>query len=175
MGIVGTHLCVAACGCGGSTPPASDPSTAASGGSTEASAETKTEASSTDKDDSQTSAGQTEKRAATQPSAQHPPVQFPPKASVNDAINAVPQGTPRINMSDDAMRAPLMNMKQYEACKVPRSTRVVLTVAVYDGTAVGVDISTKPANPKIEGCVDELVRRLTWTKVPSLNTVTFNF
>jgi hypothetical protein len=102
-------------------------------------------------------------------------VEFPPHATVDQAIKAVPQGTPRINMADDALRAPLLELKRYDKCKIPRSTKVTMTVAVYDGAAVGLDLTTKPKNAKMEECIDEVVRGMTWTKVPSLNTVNVNF
>jgi len=102
-------------------------------------------------------------------------VDFPPRATVEQAVKAVPQGTPRINMADDALRAPLLDLKQYDRCKVPRSTKVTMNVAVYDGAAVGVEVATKPKNAKMEECIDEVVRGMTWSKVASLNTVNVNF
>jgi len=80
-----------------------------------------------------------------------------------------------MNMADDALRAPLLDLKRYDKCKVPRSTKVTMTVAVYDGAAVGADITSKPKNAKIEECVNEVVRSMTWAKVPSLNTVNVSF
>jgi hypothetical protein len=102
-------------------------------------------------------------------------IEFPPHATVDQAIKAVPQGQARMNMADDALRAPLLDLKRYDQCKVPRSTKVTMTVAVYDGAAVGADIASKPKNAKIEECVDQVVRGMTWPKVPSLNTVNVNF
>jgi hypothetical protein len=102
-------------------------------------------------------------------------IEFPPHATVDQALNAIPQGQPRVNMADDALRAPLLNLKAYDKCKVPRSTRVNMSVAVYDGAAVGADITTKPKNAKIEECVDGVVREMSWSKVPSLNTVNASF
>ena len=80
-----------------------------------------------------------------------------------------------MNMADEALRAPLLDLKRYDKCKVPRSTHVTMMVAVYDGAAVGADISSKPKSPKIEECVDEVVRGMSWPKVTSLNTVTASF
>ena len=117
--------------------------------------------------------------AASTPTSTAPPapakIEFPPHATVDQAIKAIPQGQPRTNMSDDALRAPLLDLKRYDKCKVPRSTKVTMSVAVYDGAAVGADITSKPKNAKIEECVDEVVRSMTWSKVPSLNTVTASF
>jgi hypothetical protein len=110
------------------------------------------------------------------PSAPEPPkVEFPPHATVEQAIHAVPQGAARMNMSNDVLQAPLLDLKRYDKCKVPRSTKVSINVAVYDGVAVGVDVTTKPKNAKIGECLDSVVRGMTWDKVPSLNQVNVNF
>jgi hypothetical protein len=98
---------------------------------------------------------------------------FKPNMGVEDAIKAIPQGAPRMNMSDEDMQRPLMDPKQYAKC-AGKNPHFSLKVAVYDGAAVGVDVQTKPKNPRLEKCVDELVRRMVWVKVASLNTVTFN-
>ncbi len=78
-------------------------------------------------------------------------------------------------MSNDTLQTPLLDLKRYDKCKVPNSTKVTLSVAVYDGVAVGVDVTTKPKNAKIEGCLDSVVRGMTWDKVPSLNQANVNF
>ena len=116
-------------------------------------------------------AGKGESAAGSPP----PKIDFPPNANVEDAIKAVPQGLPRLNMADADLQKPLMELSRYERCKVPRSTKVTLRVAVFDGAAVGVDISSKPKSPKIEECVAGVVRSMAWEKVPSLNTMTFTF
>jgi hypothetical protein len=102
-------------------------------------------------------------------------VEFPPHASVEAAIKAVPQGAARMNMNTDVLQAPLLEIKRYDKCKVPRSTKVFLNVAVYDGVAVGVDVTTKPKNAKLDECLDGVVRSMSWDKVPSLNQVNANF
>jgi hypothetical protein len=112
---------------------------------------------------------------STAPAATPAKIDFPPHASVEAAIKAVPQGAARMNMNTDTLQAPLMDMKRYEKCKVPRSTKVFLNVAVYDGAAVGVDVTTKPKSPKLEECLDGVVRSMSWDKVPSLNQVNANF
>src|SRR4051794_2603446 len=109
--------------------------------------------------------------ATAQPDTTPPPsavkIEFPPHASVDQAVKAVPQGASRLNMSDDVLHAPLLDLKRYDTCKVPRSTKVTLTVAVYDGAAVGVDVTTKPKNAKLDECLDGVVRGMSWDKVPS--------
>ena len=78
-------------------------------------------------------------------------------------------------MTNDVLQAPLLDLNRYDKCKVPRSTKVSMNVAVYDGVAVGVTVTTKPKNGKIEDCLDTVVRGMTWDKVPSLNQVTVSF
>jgi hypothetical protein len=102
-------------------------------------------------------------------------IEFPPHASVEAAIKAVPQGAARMNMNTDVLQKPLLEIARYDKCKVPRATKVFLNVAVYDGAAVGVDVTTKPKNAKLEECLDGVVRSMSWDKVPSLNQVNANF
>lgn len=113
--------------------------------------------------------------AAEPPPPSPPKIEFPPHASVDQAINAVPHGLQRMNMSTDVMQAPLLDLKRYDKCKVPRSTKVVMSVAIFDGSAVGVDVTTKPRSTKLEACLDGVVRSMSWDKVPSLNQVTVTF
>jgi len=49
------------------------------------------------------------------------------------------------------------------------ATAFGMNVAVYDGVAVGVTVTTKPKSAKLEECLDTIVRGMTWDKVPSLN------
>jgi len=163
----------AACGGGAATTPAPETPASQPAASTESPPSDKpaaTEAS---------GASSSPSLAASTPASTAAPapakIEFPPHATVDQATRAIPQGMSRINMADDALRAPLLDLKHYDKCKIPRSTKITMTVAVYDGAAVGADISSKPKNAKIEECVDEVVRGLTWNKVPSLNTVNVNF
>jgi hypothetical protein len=140
----------------GSPPPAAEPQAATEPAPSEPPATTSTTTTTT--------------TAATPPK-----IEFPPHASVEQAIDAVPRGLPRLNMSNDSLEAPLVKIDRYDKCKVPRSTKVTMGVAVYDGRAVGVDVTTKPKSSKLEACIDEVVRALTWDKVPSLNQVNVTF
>src|SRR3954469_530018 len=56
--------------------------------------------------------------AASTAAAPAPPpkVEFPPHASVDQAIQAIPQGAPRLNMSHDLMQAPLLELQRYDKC-----------------------------------------------------------
>jgi hypothetical protein len=168
-------LALAACGGGAaSTPPSDTPASLTPAAGKETLSAEKTATSETPEPTKAPSLAAA--TTATASTAQAPPkIEFPPHATVDQAIKAIPQGQPRTNMADDALRAPLLDLKRYDKCKVPRSTKVTMTVAVYDGAAVGVDISSKPKSAKIEECVDGVVRDITWNKVPSLNTVSVSF
>lgn len=157
-----------ACGGGAaSAPPAETPPATASA----------TEKASTDnlQASAEPASAATPEPEPSKAKAAPPKIEFPPHASVDAAMKAIPQGGPRMNMADDALRKPLLDLKRYDGCKVPRSTRVNMTVAVYDGAAVGLDLNVKPKNAKIEECIDGVVRSMTWDKVQSLNTVSVNF
>ena len=101
--------------------------------------------------------------------------EFRPGMSVNEAIDAVPQSADRINIEQEALAAPLMNADLYAPC-VKGHEHFSLRVAVWDGRAVGVDVSTTPKNDKVATCIREQVEKLSWPdKAKSLNTVSFNF
>jgi hypothetical protein len=163
-------LLVISCGGGaGSAPPAEAPPAASASDMPESTPPASTAAAAT-------AVPPASAPANAPPATPSPPkVEFPPHATVDQAIQAVPQGAPRMNMSNDILQAPLLDLKRYDKCKVPRSTKVSMSVAVYDGAAVGVDVTTKPKNGKIEECLDSVVRGMTWDKVPSLNHVNVNF
>jgi len=107
--------------------------------------------------------------------ADPPTPEFKANGSVLEAINAVPQGTPRLNIEQEALGRPLGNTELYEACK-PGNAHFKAKVAVWDGKAVGLDLTTTPKNPKFADCVAEKIRALTWQdKVKSLNIVEYSF
>ena len=66
--------------------------------------------------------------------------------SVNDAINAVPQGLPRVNIDQEDLNTPLLEPDFYKQCKLSPSQHFTIKFAVWDGRAVGIDITTQPAN-----------------------------
>jgi hypothetical protein len=169
IGALALPLLFALAACGGSnasTPPPETPATAS---------QTNNESAPAEKPVSPDNPAPSLAAQTAAPASEPAKIDFPPHATVEQAIKAIPQGQPRVNMSDDALRAPLLDLKRYDKCKIPRSTKVSMTIAVYDGAAVGADITSKPKNAKIEECVDSVVRSMTWNKVPSLNTVNVHF
>jgi hypothetical protein len=90
--------------------------------------------------------------------------------SVNDAINAIPQGYERITIEQEALDQPLLNPEFYKACKLAASQHFTIKFAVWDGRAVGIDIKSTPANKNAESCLLGLVKANVWRdKVRSLN------
>jgi hypothetical protein len=111
-------------------------------------------------------------------SSQKPEVatpEFKPNGSVAEAISAVPQGTPRLNIEQEALGRPLGNVELYESCK-PGNAHFKAKVAVWDGKAVGLDLTTTPKNQKFGDCIAEKIRAITWPdKVKALNVVEYTF
>jgi hypothetical protein len=98
---------------------------------------------------------------------------FPPNASVDEAIAAVPQGSERLNLDNETLAKPLQNPDLYEPCN-PGSQHFTLKIAVWNGRAVGVDVKTK--NQKLAECLAGRIREIEWDdKVPSLNTIEYGF
>ena len=96
--------------------------------------------------------------------------------TVNEAINAVPQGTERVNVDQEALEAPLVREELYAPCKLSPSQHFKLRVAVWDGRAVGVDIETQPKNEKLASCLREQLEGVRWqSKAKSLNTVEYAY
>lgn len=111
--------------------------------------------------------------APSAPSAPEP--QFTEKMSVEESIRAVPQGGVRRNIDPETLAKPLQDLSIYEPCK-PGTARVKVRVAVWDGKAVGVDVTTTPQNATLASCIDGKLRELDWDKkVKSLNTVEYQF
>lgn len=150
--------------CGGSTPPAEDPS--ASSGPV---IPTKTEV-----------APPADEPAAA-PDAESKPTKevvaeptFTPDMSVEDAIKAIPQAAERVNVDQETLSKPLQDEGLYAPCN-PGSTHFKFRIAVWRGKAVAIDLSTTPKSPKLAECLKTRIRDLSWpAKVPSLNTVEYS-
>ena len=109
----------------------------------------------------------------TKPAAPEP--QFADGMSVADAIKAVPQGAERANIDQETLSKPIQDFAVYESCK-PGSEKVKMKIAVWNGKAVGLDVTATPKNDKLVGCIKERLKTLTWqAHVKSLNTVEYSF
>jgi hypothetical protein len=111
--------------------------------------------------------------AASESSSAEPA--FTENMSVAEAQKAVPRGVDRANLDPETLSKPLQNLELYESCKAG-AAKVKLAVAVWNGKAVGVDVTTTPKNDALSECVKGKIRELTWDKkVKSLNTVEYQF
>lgn len=96
---------------------------------------------------------------------------FPENASVAQAIAAIPKGTQRSNIDPETLGEPLNKPEVYEPCK-PGSQHFTIKVAVWDGKAVGIDVTTN--NKALAECVKKQIQAIEWRdKVKSLNTVEY--
>jgi hypothetical protein len=151
--------------CGGATPAAESPEPEPAPEATESSPPPSPAPESTG----------TEDNPAPAPSASTPEPTFPENASVDDAIKAVPQGVERRNIDPETLAKPLQDLSLYESCK-PGAAKVKMRIAVWDGKAVGIDLTVAPKNDKLADCIKAKLREITWEKkVKSLNTIEYNF
>lgn len=93
--------------------------------------------------------------------------------SVDQAI-AVAADTERMNVDPDTLGQPLRDEKVYEPCKLKQSDHFSLRVAIWNGHAVGIDVTTTPENKTLATCVKSQMKGLSWKpRVKSLNTVEY--
>lgn len=115
---------------------------------------------------------------APEPVVERPSVEpeFRPGMSVREAIDAVPQSADRINIDQETLAEPLLRMELYEPCALRPNQRFRVHVAVWNGQAVGVDVTTTPNHPQAADCIRKQVESVAWVdKVKSLNTVEFSY
>jgi hypothetical protein len=135
-------------------------------------------ASKSDEDESRSSRGAKKKQAGndTDDPKNNPDPEFKEGGSVEDAINAVPQGLPRENIDQDVLDKPLLDMSRYSACKLGPSHHFEIKFAVWNGRIVGMDIKSTPKSAKLEECVRNAAMKATWRdKSKSLNISTVMF
>ena len=114
-----------------------------------------------------------EPKPAPPPAAPEP--QFTDGMSVADAIKAVPVGAERANIDQETLSKPIQDFAVYEPCK-PGAAHIKMKIAVWDGKAVGLDVTSTPKNEKLVACVKTQLKTLTWkAHVKSLNTVEYSF
>lgn len=163
--------------CGGSSPPAKsadDDSQSESFGTSDARSKSDggdAKPASDDNSDSDRSESSASKPTGDGATSAEP--QFTEGMSVDEATKAVPSGIERRNLDQETLGKPLQDVALYEPCK-PRSARVKIKVAVWDGRAVGIDVTSAPKNEKLTSCIKQRIAELKWdAKVKSLNTIEF--
>jgi hypothetical protein len=107
------------------------------------------------------------------PAAAEP--QFTDGMSIADAIKAVPVGSERANIDQETLSKPIQEFALYEPCK-PGAAHIKMKVAVWDGKAVGLDVTSTPKNEKLVDCVKQQLKTVTWkAHVKSLNIIEYSF
>ncbi len=161
--------------CGGSEPPPSAPEPSAPEPEPAASMTAPASAPS-EADEEAPGAKQDKPDDGDKPKSDVPEPAFKDGMSVNDAINAVPQGVERVNVDEETLGKPLQSFDVYAPCKPRPNEHFKIKVAIWDGKAVGVDVHTTPDNKKLTACIDKQIRSLSWKDpVKSLNTVEYAF
>lgn len=154
-------------GCGGSQPPAESPESSVDEPKTEEPTEQTPKAEEKSEEAEGTEKGEAEAKPGAEPA-------FTDGMSVDEAINAVPQGIERMNLDPEVLGKPLMNPDLYKPCKLSPNQRLKIRVAIWEGKAVGIDVTPTPKNDKAASCVKEQIKALTWKdKIKSLNTVDY--
>lgn len=159
-------------GCGGSQTPAESPEPSddveqSSAAERKDEVEQASEGEKGDDEGEGKGEAQGEKKAGAEP-------EFKDGMSVDEAINAVPQGTERLNVDQEALGKPLMDANLYKPCKLAPSQHLKIRVAIWEGKAVGIDVTPTPKNDKAASCVKEQIKTVTWKdKVKSLNTIDY--
>jgi hypothetical protein len=69
----------------------------------------------------------------------------------------------------------LNNGNYLNTCGVPMSTAVSICVAVQNGHAVGVTVTTNPSNPSASGCIAGILRGMSFPSGPRLDIATTTF
>lgn len=162
-------LAVSVAACGGNQPPAESPEPAAEEPKPEPKPEPSEEPKAEEPAEGKGEGKGEDKAAAPEPT-------FKEGGSVDEAINAVPQGTPRVNVEQEALAKPLMDENLYKPCKMSPNQHFKLKVAIWDGKAVGIDLSATPKNDKVVACIKQQINGITWKdKVKSVNTVEYQF
>jgi hypothetical protein len=95
-----------------------------------------------------------------------------PDAGVAAATKAVPAQIPVGHLSKETLESPLKDPTRFGHCGIPRTTRIDISVAIYNGQAIGVDVRSNPGNRSIDFCVERVVRQTTWVKELAINRVT---
>src|SRR5438045_73466 len=86
---------------------------------------------------------------------------------------AGPDSAERANTDQETLSMPIQDPNVYEPCK-PGAARIKMKIAVWDGKAVGLDVTSTPKNEKLVSCIKDQIKKLSWkAHVKSLNTVEY--
>jgi hypothetical protein len=94
-------------------------------------------------------------------------------ASNNQEITMGAKSGP--DLTDGQLSAPMKNASFINGCGAPESMHVTVRVAVKNGRAWGVSVSTNPPNQGVAACVDRHVRGLGWPSNPKMDSFTTTY
>jgi hypothetical protein len=79
------------------------------------------------------------------------------------------------DLTRQQLAAPLRHAAFLGSCGVPDDMHVTVQVAVKNGRAMGVTVSTNPSSPGVAACVAARVRGLSWPMSDKVDGVTVNY
>lgn len=79
------------------------------------------------------------------------------------------------DLTDSQLKRPLDNASFIDGCGLPSSAHATVKVAIKNGHAVGVTVTTTPPSPGAASCIDAHVRRLEWPANGKLDSMTVNY
>jgi hypothetical protein len=94
-------------------------------------------------------------------------------ASNNQEITMGAKGGP--DLTDAQLSAPMRNASFISGCGAPESMKVTVRIAVKNGHAWGVTVSTNPPNPGVAACVDRHVRGIAWPANAKMDSFTTTY
>lgn len=94
-------------------------------------------------------------------------------ASNNQEITMGAKAGP--DLTNAQLSAPMANASFISGCGAPESMKVTVRVAVKNGRAYGVSVSTNPPSSGVAACVDRHVRGLAWPSNPKMDSFTTTY
>jgi len=94
-------------------------------------------------------------------------------ASNKQEINIGGKQTP--DLTDAQIGGPMRGGGFVGECGAPDAMKVTVKVAIKQGRAAGVSVSTSPNDPDIAGCIDRYVRTCTWPSSNKMDSFTTTY
>lgn len=96
--------------------------------------------------------------------------------AMHDYLRPAGLGPPSSDSISTGQYAAVLNRGSYFAhCPVPDSLVISICAAVRNGQAIGVTVSTRPANPRAADCIAEAVVKLAFPEDPELDVIHTQF
>ena len=79
------------------------------------------------------------------------------------------------DLTDSQLKRPLDNASFIDGCGLSGSAHATVKVAIKNGHALGVSVTTNPPSPGAGACIEAHVRRLEWPSNPKMDSMTVNY